>query len=170
MKHFIAVICIIITLAASPAFADQTRLQMRAAVRVLINETDSTNSNFTDTQINDALNYSLDLLCDVLPESAQYKMFQVDVGAATTSSETVTLPAGFKKVISVELYGKPAIPIKLEQWYLKRNYATAIDPHYAIINTNLFLLPANTSATNPYKLLYLKKPTLMTSDVSTIIS
>jgi len=151
------------------AFADQTRLQLRTAVRALINETDSTNSNFTDTQVNDALNYGLDYLSDVLPESVQYKLFSVDAGASVPiSTEVITLPTGFKKVISVELYGKQALPIKLEEVYTRRLIMSSTDPYYYVLSTSLYLIPANTSAVNPYKMVWLKKPTLLTNDSAVI--
>lgn len=150
------------------AFADQTRAQLRTAVRALINETDSINSNFTDTQVNDALNYGLDYLSDALPESVQLKLISVVSSTAPISTEYVSLPSGFKKVISVELYGKQAIPIKLEEVYTRRLIMSSTDPYYYVLGTSLYLIPANTGGTNSYKMVWLKKPTLMTNDSATI--
>lgn len=160
MKKIILVIILIFSI-IDVAGAAQNRFQLRTNVRELLCETDEVNSNFTNTQINNALNFAINQLSDTLPDSYQYKSTVLAAGASaltiTASSESVALPSNFKKMIAVSVFGDQAIPIKWEQWFSKKKYATTADPLYSLNVGALYVLPTDTSS-HTCEILYIGVP------------
>lgn len=171
MKKIILVIILIFSIIDVAGATPQTRLQLRTNVRELLCETDEVNSNFTNTQINNALNFAINQLSDTLPDSYQYKSTVLAAGASaltiSASSESVALPSNFKKMIAVSVFGDQAIPIKWEQWFSKKKYATTADPLYSLNVGALYVLPIDTSS-HTCEILYIGVPDDLTSDSSTI--
>lgn len=136
-----------------------TRSALRDKVRSLMNEP-SGSSNYSDTDINDALNFGIDFLANSLSDSYQHKAITKITGTLTTDN-FISVPADFRKIISVKIYGKQATFLKMDQFFNKENYISTTDPHYAIYGAKIYFYPAGNMT---YEVFYMKRPTLMSSD------
>lgn len=140
---------------------------VRTRVREYLYETDSTNTNFTDTMINESIRQAENMLMDALPASANYNLLQTAAVTLTASKNTYSLPSDFRKTIAVSYLNKPAIQIKPEELYAKQLLATTKDPSFVILNSTIKFFP-DPSAGSTAEILYLKQVTQLSSDGDTI--
>lgn len=139
-----------------------TRSALRDKVRSLMNEP-SGNSNYSDTDINDALNFGIDYLSNNLADSYQHRAITKITGTLTTDN-FISVPADFRKVIAVKIYSKQATFLKMDQFFNKENYISTTDPHYAVYGDKIYFYPAGNMT---YEVFYMKRPALMSIDSDT---
>lgn len=168
MKRLIFLLSIFAALFINiPADAATLTTQI-ARTRELLYQTDSSNSVYSDTLITEAINTSQDLLSNLLSYSANFENVLKASCAYVTGSVSLTLPTGFKKIITIydAATYKPYIQIKPEEAH--RLYsATTKDPAFFIDGGTIKYFPAST-ASGTLEVVYLKAYTTLTSGSDTV--
>lgn len=149
------------------AYASTSLLTTRGRVREYLYETDSTNTNYSDTMINESIKQAENMLMDALPASANYNLLQTAAVTLTASKNTYSLPTDFRKLIAASYLNKPCIQVKPEEFYAKPLNATTKDPMFVILNSTIKFFPDPTSGATA-EILYLKQVTQLTSDSDTL--
>lgn len=139
----------------------------RTRVREMLYETDSTNSIYSDTLLNEAIKEAQFMVLESLPFSANYNMLTTAAVTLINGQATYSLPADFWAYVSCSYKGTPAIQIRPEEYYGKVRQATIKDPLFCIIASKLVLLPTPTTG-DTMEIQYVKTPTDLATDTTSI--
>jgi len=168
MRRLIVVL-VLASVCFSALAANSTLTVLRAKLRVLLYQTDSTNTIYPDALLGDAIYQAQNVLLDTLPHSANWNCLKQGTISVVIGTTNYSLPADFRKVASLRYAGKPAIQIKPDEFFAKKDQATLKkDPMFFIMASKVYVFPTPTNTTQEINLIYQSMATTLATDTTEV--